>query len=53
MKMGKSKFRRLEEMGLRVMKKTLPVSVPRNRAERRLAAKLDRKPKPPPAARSD
>jgi len=42
MKMGKSKFRRLEEMALRTINKTEPVAEPKNRAQRRLAAKLVR-----------
>jgi hypothetical protein len=45
MKMGKSKFRRLEEMTLRTINKTEPVAEPKNRAQRRLAAKLARLPR--------
>lgn len=43
MKKGKSKLRRLDDHGVRVLNKTMPVANPTNRAERRLAAKLDRK----------
>jgi len=45
MKMGKSKFRRLEEMALRTINKTEPVAEPKNRAQSRLAAKLARLPR--------
>jgi hypothetical protein len=45
MKMSQSKFRRLEEMSLRVMNKTDVVKDPKNRAERRALERFNRRKK--------